>query len=171
MVTKEIISPEAVKTLGKKKIDENIKFRTFLKGRADSDILDDQFKKLHEKYFKNYDCFSCRNCCKELGPEINVQELEELSAYLELPRDEFIDSYLREDNGSYSSKNSPCDFLCNNECILNDRKPMSCKDYPYTDKEERLYSLLGVIQNAEICPIVYEIIEELKEIYNFKSYN
>jgi len=27
-----------------------------------------------------------------------------------------------------------------------------------------------LISNAEVCPVVYEIIEELKEIYNFKSY-
>lgn len=43
---------------------ENYKFRIYLKNHADVDELDEQFLKLHNELFKEYDCSKCRNCCK-----------------------------------------------------------------------------------------------------------
>lgn len=34
------------------------------------------------------------------------------------------------------------------------------KEYPYTDKGERLFSLYSIIANASICLVVYEILED-----------
>ena len=60
-----MIAPRKVKFEAKKKENENIEFRTFLKCNADEKELDEQFKKLHEELFANYDCSRCRNCCRE----------------------------------------------------------------------------------------------------------
>ena len=49
-----------------KKIDENYEFARFLKANADDQELDEDFKRLHKKYFTNYDCSKCRKCCKKL---------------------------------------------------------------------------------------------------------
>ena len=59
-----MIAPRKVKFEAKKKGNENIEFRTFLKCNADEKELDEQFKKLHEELFAKYDCSRCRNCCK-----------------------------------------------------------------------------------------------------------
>ena len=59
-----MIVPRKVKFEAKKRENENIEFRTFLKCNADEKELDEQFKKLHEELFANYDCSRCRNCCK-----------------------------------------------------------------------------------------------------------
>ena len=48
-----MITPRKVKFEAKKKENENIEFRTFLKCNADEKELDEQFKKLHEELFAN----------------------------------------------------------------------------------------------------------------------
>ena len=72
-------------------------------------------------------------------------------------------------SGKYSFKCNRCKFLDDdNNCLAKNCLPESCRDYPYTNKSERLFSLHGIIDNASICPVVYEILEELKKIYHFK---
>ena len=61
-----------------RKIDQNYKFRSYLKGHADELELDRQFKMLHEKYFKDFDCSKCRNCCKRLGVSMSEIELDKI---------------------------------------------------------------------------------------------
>jgi len=53
-------------------------------------------------------------------------------------------------------------------CKIEVCKPSSCRDYPFTNRPERLFSLLSIIDSASICPVVYEMIERLKQIYRFK---
>ena len=50
-----MITPRKVKFEAKKRGNENIEFRTFLKCNADEKELDEQFKKLHEELFAKYD--------------------------------------------------------------------------------------------------------------------
>ena len=59
-----MIAPRKVRFEAKKKENENLEFRIFLKGHADEKELDEQFKRLHDELFSNYDCSRCRNCCK-----------------------------------------------------------------------------------------------------------
>lgn len=79
-----------LKKLANKKENENYKFRTYLKVHADEELLDEQFKRLHEKYFKIYDCKKCRNCCKEIGISMNENELNKICSYLKINKDNFI---------------------------------------------------------------------------------
>ena len=61
-----------------KKIDENYEFARFLKANADDQELDEDFKRLHKKYFTNYDCSKCRKCCKKLYAKFQENEIEDL---------------------------------------------------------------------------------------------
>lgn len=70
----------------------------------------------------------------------------------------------------YQTRHEPCDFLQEDgNCKLGDCKPDSCKQYPYTDRPERLLSLLSVLDTVEICPVAFEIFERLKKEYGFKT--
>ena len=51
-----MIKIENLESLAKEKLEENIKFRAYLKNHADQEELDAQFKQLHEKHFAMYDC-------------------------------------------------------------------------------------------------------------------
>lgn len=155
--------------LAEEKLDKNLKFRTFLKNHADPEELDAMFKQLHEKYFAIYDCSKCRNCCIKLKGTILEEDLKRDAKYLGITVREFKNKYLDNEscNGEYETKNCPCDFLDGKECILGDCKPETCKAFPHTNKDNRLASMWSIIDNTFICPVVYEIIEELKQIYNF----
>lgn len=155
--------------LANRKEKENYRFRSFLKNHADDEELDKQFKRLHEKYFKIYDCKKCRNCCKKIGISMDEDELNDICNYLKIDKEKFIKDNLIERYGEYSFKKHKCKFLDeNNNCKIEKCLPRTCIEYPYTDKEERLFSLCGIIANASICPVVYEILEDLKKEYNFR---
>ena len=159
-----------IKKINDEILDENYRFRTFLKIHADEKQLDKDFKELHEKYFKNFDCTKCRNCCREIGVSIQEDELNKICKYYNFDRQELKTKYLDEEYGEYTNKNKSCPFLKdNNECQIKDCLPRSCIDYPYTDKEDRLDSLITIVQNSMICPVVYQILEDLKIKYHFKS--
>lgn len=164
-----MIEVKELEKLAKQKEKENLRFRNFLKMHADSDELDKQFRVLHEKYFKIYDCSKCRNCCKKIGTIIKNDELDIICKQLQLNKEKFINSDLEEKFGEYSFKKHKCLFLDKNDnCIISYCLPKSCQEYPYTNKSERLFSLYSIISNASICPVVYEIIEELKKEYKFR---
>ena len=166
-----MIAPRKVKFEAKKRENENIEFRTFLKCNADEEKLDKQFKMLHEELFANYDCNRCRNCCKMYHWSIPNEDLEQDAEYLNMTKEQFVDTFLvkNEIENTYETKNKPCDFLeASGKCKLGECKPESCKKYPYTDQPERLQSLYSVLNAVEVCPVAFEIYERLKKEYHFK---
>lgn len=166
-----MIHPDKIGAEAKKKEDENFKFRSYLKGHADEDELDEQFLRLHKELFADYDCSKCRNCCKMYKGGIPEEDVEKDAAHLGITVEQFIDFFLeKEECGiGYHTKHKPCDFLQEDgSCKLGDCKPDSCKKYPYTDQPERLWSLLGMLDTISICPVAYEIFERLKKEYGFR---
>lgn len=163
-----MIKPSKVAYWAKKKEKENFRFRTFLKFNVDPDELDKEFARLHEQYFSTYDCSRCRNCCKMFCASVPAEDLEKDARHLGMSVEEFKDQYFKENDGDsdYITKNYPCDFLQEGgECLLGDEKPISCVEFPHTNKPDRMGSLLSIIDFTGVCPVVYEIYEELKEIY------
>ena len=55
-----------------------------------------------------------------------------------------------------------------NSCMVSSCLPITCKEFPYTNKPERLFSLLNIVANAKVCPVIYEILEDLKKEYHFR---
>jgi len=84
---------------------------------------------------------------------------------------EFIDTYLMrkdESENEYQTQHIPCDFLNQDgSCKLGECKPENCKNYPYTNQPERLHSLYSVLEAVEVCPVAFEIYEQLKKMYFF----
>ena len=169
-----MLAPRKVKFRATKKWRENIEFRTYLKCNADEKELDEQFLRLHNELFENYDCSRCRNCCKLFHGSIPESDIQKDADYLGISRGEFIEAYLapkkEEWVDRYNTKHMPCDFLCENgECKLGECRPDSCKTYPYTNQPERLQSLYSVLDAVEVCPVAYEIYERLKEEYEWED--
>ncbi|MCD8181431.1 MAG: YkgJ family cysteine cluster protein [Firmicutes bacterium] len=165
-----MIKPNQVKQAAAEMEYQNEKFRRFLKTHAKEKELDEQFLRLHNELFKNYDCGSCRNCCKMYHAELSKSDIEKGASYLGISAEKFIDTYLKRDEYEigYISKNKPCDFLREDgECLLGECKPQDCKDYPYTNQPERLHSLMSFLEHIEVCPVAYEICEGLKKEYRF----
>lgn len=47
-------------------------------------------------------------------------------------------------------------------------RPEDCRSYPHKHKSDFLSRTLGFIDNYEICQIVYNLFEQLKEELGFK---
>ena len=103
---------------------------------------------------------------------IPVADIEKDSLYLGVSREEFIKYYFdgKDSEGNYQTKHKPCDFLLEDgSCKLGDCKPDNCKNYPYTNQPERLWSLYSVLDTVSVCPVAFEIYERLKKEYGFKK--
>ncbi|MCD7716367.1 MAG: YkgJ family cysteine cluster protein [Lachnospiraceae bacterium] len=167
-----MIKPGEVKFQSKKKENENLAFRTFLKIHADEEKLDEQFLRLHNELFQNYDCNRCRNCCKLYTGSIPKEDLEQDADKLGMSVDDFKEQYLKAEldaEGNYATLHIPCDFMDESRgCILGVCKPDSCKKYPYTNQPERLQSLFSILDAVGVCPVAFEIWERLKIEYGFR---
>jgi Fe-S-cluster containining protein len=165
-----MIAPRKVKYEAKKRENENIRFRSFLKAHADEKELDQQFLEIHNELFLNYDCNQCKNCCKMYHCLIPEEDIDRDASHLGMERKEFVGTFLNHDDRTFEfeTKHKPCDFLKENgSCKLGECKPDSCKKYPYTDQPERLQSLYSVLDVVGICPVAFEIYERLKKVYGF----
>lgn len=167
-----VIEPSKIKKAFKRVEAENYAFRTYLKNRADGNELDKQFFKLHKELFASYDCNKCRNCCKEYSASFEEDDLDKISDFLKMTKNDFIKTYVKDVCGEYQLNVKPCCFLKEDGgCKIETCKPSGCRDYPYTNKPERLFSLLGIVQSTSVCPVVFEMFERLKDEYKFKRIN
>ncbi len=166
-----MIPPRKLEREARKKEKENLEFRAFLKENADLEELDGKFLRLHKQLFAEYDCSRCRNCCKMYKANILEEDIEKDADQLGVTPEQFVDFFLEKNSSGtgYLTKHKPCDFLQEDGmCRLADCKPDNCKKYPYTDRPERLLSLLGMLDIITVCPVAFEIFEQLKNEYGFR---
>lgn len=163
-----MIRPEEVYKAGKKKERQNLRFRSFLKNHADDEELDRQFLALHNELFERYDCSQCANCCRAYSTVLEEDEISVISEFLGITAGSFRKKYLVQGEAGLELK-APCAFLQDDgRCGIESCKPKQCREYPYTDKPGRLFSLYGILTSAEHCPVVYEILDRLKKMYHFR---
>lgn len=151
-----------IKYLGEIKEEENFKFRSFLKGQ-DPDKIDRNVNELNEKYFELIDCKECGNCCNNLQPLIKKDDLERLKNELGIKEEQIKNELLEKDeDGNLRFKDLPCRFLEDKKCTIYKNRPEDCKSFPHLHKKDINSRLFGVIDNYSICPIVFNVYEELK---------
>ena len=164
-----MIEPSRMKDATQRYSDENYKFRRFLKNRADPDELDKHFAALHNELFTDYDCCQCHNCCERYTVKLTDEDADRIAVFLDISKDAFVQKYAQEASGGYEIK-PPCPFLeRDGKCRVQPCKPEECRGYPYTDHPDRMASLYGVMEFAEVCPVVSEIVQRLKGLYGFRS--
>ena len=99
---------------------------------------------------------------------MNEYELNTICKHYHLDSYKLKNSILKEYYGEYIVK--PCPFLnTDNSCQIKECLQKSCRYYPYTNKDDRLFSLLTVVNNSKVYPVVYEILEDLKKYIILKE--
>ena len=148
----------------KLKRKENKKFFRDLK-KINSKKLGQTIHSLHNNEFECTDCLKCANCCKTTGPLFTDKDISRISKFLKIKPSLFTDNFLRVDEDhDYVLKTLPCSFLLeDNRCSIYDVRPKACREFPHTDriKQKQLLSLTQ--KNTEVCPAVFNIIENLKK--------
>lgn len=152
-----------IKALARKKEKENQDFRIFLKG-CNHYQVDKIVHELYQKYLSQYDCKECGNCCTKLTPTLTQKEIKKIAKVLNISLDTFKENYIeRKMPEGFILKGWKCPFLSNNKCSIYEYRPEVCRSYPHLHKDNINHRLLNLIDNTFICPIVYNIFEDLKE--------
>ena len=127
--------------------------------------LDLLMQDLHENEFKKTDCLTCANCCKTSSPIFTDKDISRISKYLRVKEHQFIAQYLERDDDDFMVLQSvPCAFLdTDNTCFIYDVRPKACSEYPHTNRKKFIQLTNLTLKNAEICPAVFNIVEELKK--------
>jgi len=149
----------------KTKRKENKKFFNSLK-KMKSGELDALFQEKHEEVFACTDCLQCANCCKTTGPLFTQKDIERIAGHFKVKPGQFVEQYLKVDEDhDYVLQKVPCTFLgADNYCSIYEVRPKACREYPHTDSSKMQQNLNITVKNVEICPAVYQIVEELKKV-------
>lgn len=139
--------------------------RAFLKKNIKKlEKMDSVVLNFHRKATDKTDCLQCANCCRTLGPLITNKDIDQIAKALRIKPADVIDKYLKiDEDHDFVFKEMPCPFLrSDNYCSIYNHRPKACREYPHTDRP-KFYQIFNLtIKNTYICPVAYEVIEELK---------
>lgn len=154
--------------LGVQNEEENFVFRTYLKGH-DFKEVDKIVRRLNKDITYLIDCQKCGNCCKSLRPCLTNSEIERLSEMEKLTSSAFVSRFVQKDNSEeiVYLKDVPCKYLIDKSCSIYLDRPEDCKSYPHTNLTGFISRTLEMIDNYGICPIVFNLFEELKKELNY----
>jgi uncharacterized protein len=156
-----------IEQLSHTKEKENLRFRSYLKSQNEAKI-DRMVHELFAYYSKEIACTQCGNCCTKLRPVMIELDIDILTKTLKLTREKFRKQYITIDtDGDMLFKHLPCRFFKDKKCSIYASRPHDCQSYPHLQKSEITSRLYGILENYSICPIVFNVIEELKVQLNF----
>ncbi len=154
---------KTIARLAKRRENQNYKFRAFLKMQDDNKV-DPIVHRLHREITEAIDCTKCGNCCKTLHPSVTKEEISRLAKALEISDETFGKRHLKTDNIDHEKfmSDSPCIFLDSKRCSIYPDRPEVCREYPFTGEPEFTSRTFNMIFYYEICPIVFNLMEQLK---------
>ncbi|MDR1676561.1 MAG: YkgJ family cysteine cluster protein [Tannerella sp.] len=155
-----------IKHLASVRENENIRFRTYLKGK-DLIKVDRIVHQLHKEITGLIDCTLCGNCCRDLKPKLHKEDLARLAQLENTTPENYTDNYCEEDISGIFLHTMPCRYLEGKKCSIYESRPEECRHFPYTDKEKFIFRLWGMLGFYAICPIVFNLMERLKDRLRF----
>ena len=117
-----------------------------------------------EQILSKFKCQNSGNCCKQPGyVYVNSENMQDMSAILNLPLSDFKAEYTQQLN-SYdviaSTHFRPNCFLdCDNKCQVYKARPSACKSYP--DWPSIWQSEANLEAEASVCPGLRKAIKEV----------
>lgn len=157
-------TPENLSKLSEENKKETHKYFSKLR-RKSPKRLDVLMTELHDDEFSKTDCLTCANCCKTTSPIFTDKDISRIARHFRLKEQKFIETYLRRDEEDFMVlKQAPCTFLGDdNACSIYEVRPKACSEYPHTNRKKFIQLTHLTIKNTEVCPAVYNIVEELKK--------
>jgi uncharacterized protein len=165
MIVKDL---DVIRDQSKRNEDRNWSFRSYLKTQ-DGKKIDSLVKSIYEFVREEIVCLECGNCCRKLRPLITKEDIIKCAKEFGINEKELIEKYTEPDEyNEVRLKGNPCVFLEGTECGIYSNRPDDCKSYPHVHKEGFTTRLIGIMANVEICPIVFNVYEELMIQMNYR---
>jgi Fe-S-cluster containining protein len=126
--------------------------------------------RLNETVTEQIDCTQCGACCKMLMINVEPAEAESVSAHLGISTTEFKEKYIEESlQGQMIMSSIPCHFLKDKTCTVYPNRFSECREFPHLDRKNFKDRLFGTLIHYAICPIIFNVVEELKIETGFKK--
>ena len=148
--------------------ETNFRFKEFLRNYK-GDQIDEMVFELNNAVSSQVDCTKCGNCCRSLMINVGEKDTERLSNHLNISKKEFEEKYIEKSaSGNISvMKQIPCYFLHDNKCTVYEARPHECREFPGLHKAGFTGRLFATFMHYGRCPIIFNVIEKLKEKLNF----
>jgi uncharacterized protein len=148
----------------------NDRFKSLLM-QLHPDEVDEHVLKLNTEISPQIDCTQCGNCCRSLMINVETGDAERLAAHLQMNVEDFERKYVeRSSSGSLSVMNTiPCHFLADNKCTVYEARPNECREFPGLHRPGFTARLFATFMHYGRCPIIYNVIEQLKLKLDFKG--
>ncbi|MBS1626995.1 MAG: YkgJ family cysteine cluster protein [Bacteroidetes bacterium] len=150
------------------KENENDLFQSFLK-EQNAETIDKIVHQLNKKISTQIDCTTCGNCCKTLMINVTDEEANNLANKLNQPRKIFDENYLEKSTQLMVINKMPCHFLHNNICTVYENRFAGCKEFPALHLPNFIKRLFTVFMHYERCPIIFNVVEALKQEIYFEN--
>jgi Fe-S-cluster containining protein len=160
-----------ISRLGEKKRPENEKFRRWIKSH---NFVERQFRAAAHQVHDAIDCRQCAECCRVTEAELFEKDVVSLSKNLGISRKQFMEQYTATgDEGELilTRTKDGCVFLDGNDCTIYDFRPKTCEGFPHLLRGTGSiqHKMWAYVDRATYCPIVYNWMEQVKDLTNFKK--
>jgi Fe-S-cluster containining protein len=146
---------------------ENLSFKNFLRTQ-DGRSVDALVQALNAEITPKIDCTRCGNCCKSLMINVTEPEAENLSVHLQMDIASLKQKYIEtSQQGNMVINTIPCHFLSGTKCGIYAHRFAECREFPGLHRPNFTERLFATFMHYGRCPIVYNVIERLKEETGF----
>ncbi len=157
---------EVIGAMAEAREEENAQFKDFLK-RQDAEAIDTLVFELNKKIESQVDCTKCGNCCRTLMINVEQKEADDLQQYLDISKNEFESKYVeKSESGMMVVNTIPCHFLSENKCTVYEHRFADCRNFPNLHLPGFTKRLFATFMHYGRCPIIYNVVEELKRKYS-----
>ncbi|MEO5647988.1 MAG: YkgJ family cysteine cluster protein [Chitinophagaceae bacterium] len=168
-ITGLITNLEAITKTAKNNQLENEFFREFLRDQEE-ELVDKVIHDLNKSVSSQIDCTSCGNCCRAFMINVTKDEAEKVAERRNMSVLEFKKQYLEESSGGQMIVNTiPCHFLEVNKCGIYTDRFLECREFPHLHRTRVKERLFGLLMYYGTCPIIFNVIEEAKQVLGFKD--
>jgi uncharacterized protein len=158
-----------IKTLAEEKLHENDAFRSYLQ-KIDSTDLDKKVHAINNIITPQIDCTECGACCRQLMINVTEEEKIKVAHHLHITPQQFKEKYLEESmQGKLIMGSIPCHFLADSKCTVYENRFTECRAFPHLHETNFKGRLFGTLIHYAMCPIIYNVVEELKVEVGFKE--
>ena len=163
-----IIDLEKIKQFAAEREKENDLFRLYLK-QQDSKVIDEAVHQLNDTITPQINCTACGNCCKSLMINVTKDEADKLAEHLQMNIAALKKKYIEESQqGQMVINKIPCHFLEGTKCSIYENRFTECREFPHLHKNNFTNRLFGIMMYYAVCPIIFNVVEELKTTAGFK---
>lgn len=147
---------------------ENEAFRLHIR-QYKTAVFDPLVHRIAAEVSARIDCTQCGNCCRELHPAVQQEEVPRLAACKGMSPQAFEAAHLTlAESGEYHLLHQPpCLFLEGNRCSIYAQRPESCAGFPHLDVPDQKFRFRRLLDQYGRCPIVYYTVEGLKIALEF----